>query len=222
VTPQDDSKHPGLPRLEGRLVIASHNAGKVREIGDLLFPFGLEVVSAGELGLDDPEETGKTFEANARLKAHAAAKASGLPALSDDSGLAVDALNGDPGIYSARWAGEDRDFNRAMRLVEEALQQAGATTPEKRTASFVCVLCLAWPDGTETLFRGEVPGQMVWPPRGDQGFGYDPVFLPDGHNCTFGEMSASQKHGWRPGDAYALSHRARAFKLLVERMFDDR
>jgi XTP/dITP diphosphohydrolase len=209
-----------LPPLEGRLVIASHNAGKVREIDDLLSPFGLDVVSAGALGLDDPEETGDTFEANARLKAHAAAQAAGLPALSDDSGLAVAALNGDPGIYSARWAGPDRDFPRAMRLVEEALQQAGAIEPDTRRASFVCVLCLSWPDGTEALFRGEVPGQMVWPPRGDQGFGYDPVFLPDGHERTFGEMSADEKHGWRPGDADALSHRARAFKLLVERMFD--
>ena len=206
--------------LSGRLVIASHNAGKVREIAELLSPFGLDVVSAEALGLDDPEETGDTFEANARLKAHAAAGASGLPALSDDSGLAVQALNGDPGIYSARWAGPDRDFSRAMRLVEEALQKAGATDTGQRGAAFVCVLCLAWPDGRDEVFRGEVPGQMVWPPRGDKGFGYDPVFLPDGHDRTFGEMAADEKHGWKPGDSEALSHRARAFKLLVERFFD--
>jgi XTP/dITP diphosphohydrolase len=206
--------------VSGRLVIASHNAGKVREIGDLLSPFGLDVVSAGELGLDDPEETGDSFESNARLKAHAAAGAAGLPALSDDSGLSVQALGGDPGIYSARWAGPDRDFTRAMRLVEEALQQAGAKDASERGASFVCVLCLAWLDGTDEIFRGEVPGRMIWPPRGEKGFGYDPVFLPEGHQRTFGEMTAEEKHGWKPGDAEALSHRARAFKLLVERFFD--
>lgn len=206
--------------LSGRLVIASHNAGKVREIGDLLSPFGLDAVSAAELGLHDPDETGDTFEANARLKAHAAAKASGLPALSDDSGLAVQALDGDPGNFSARWAGPDRDFARAMRLVEEALQKAGAVDAARRGASFVCVLCLAWPGGSDEIFRGEVLGQMIWPPRGDQGFGYDPVFLPDGHERTFGEMAAAEKHGWKPGDSEALSHRARAFKLLVERFFD--
>jgi XTP/dITP diphosphohydrolase len=192
------------------LVVATHNPGKLREIEDLVRPFGMRVVSAGALNLPEPEETGTTFEENARIKAEAAAAGAGLPALADDSGLAVDALGGEPGIYSARWAGPDKDFSRAMRLVEERLSTAGATTPEKRTARFVAVLCLAFPDGSTETWRGEVEGRLVWPPRGTKGFGYDPVFLPDGHERTFGEMSAEEKHGWR-GTGEGLSHRARAF-----------
>lgn len=199
----------------GKLVVASHNKGKIREINALVEPFGFEVVSAGELGLPEPEETGTTFEANAELKAIAAAEASGFPALADDSGLSVEALNGDPGIYSARWAGPDKDFPMAMRNVEEALANAGATTTDQRGAKFVAVLCLAWPDGHREFFRGEVHGQMVWPPRGDQGFGYDPAFQPDDYDITFGEMSADEKHGWTRGDENPLSHRARAFKLFA-------
>lgn len=198
----------------GKLVVASHNQGKIREINALVEPFGFEVVSARDLGLPEPEETGTTFEANAELKALAAAQASGFPSLADDSGLAVDALGGDPGIYSARWAGETKDFAMAMRNVEEALATAGATAPDKRTARFIAVLCLAWPDGHREFFRGEVRGQMVWPPRGAEGFGYDPAFQPDGYDITFGEMSAEQKHGWLPGQD-ALSHRARAFELFA-------
>lgn len=193
-----------------RLVIASHNPGKVREIASLIAPFGIEAVPAGDLGLDEPEETGTTFEANAELKALAAAAASGLPALADDSGLAVDALGGDPGIYSARWAGPDKDFARAMREVETLLAKAGATDPQQRAARFVAVLCLAWPDGATTCWRGEIEGDIVWPPRGDKGFGYDPIFRPEGHERTFGEMDADEKHGWRAGRD-PLSHRARAF-----------
>jgi XTP/dITP diphosphohydrolase len=192
------------------LVVATHNKGKLREIEELVRPFGLKVTSAGALGLPEPEETGTTFESNAELKAVAAAKASGLPALADDSGLAVDALGGEPGIYSARWAGPDKDFARAMRLVEERLEIAGALTPAKRTARFVAALCLAFPEGATETWRGEVEGTLVWPPRGDQGFGYDPMFLPDGYDRTFGEMPADAKHGW-DGSGEGLSHRARAF-----------
>jgi len=193
-----------------KLVVATHNKGKLREIEDLVKPFGLSVTSAGALGLPEPDETGDSFEANAELKAIAAAKASGLPALADDSGLAVDALGGDPGIFSARWAGPDKDFSRAMRLVEEHLAGVGATTPEKRKARFVAALSLAFPDGGHQTWRGEVEGVLVWPPRGTQGFGYDPMFLPDGFDVTFGEMPADMKHGWN-GTGEGLSHRARAF-----------
>ena len=199
-----------------KLVVASHNAGKVREIRDLLEPLGCGIISAAELDLPEPEETGATFEENARIKALAAAMASGFPALSDDSGLCVDALDGKPGIHSARWAGPEKDFALAMRNVEEAMQAAGATGEADRSARFVAVLCLAWPDGHTELFRGEIEGVMVWPPRGTKGFGYDPVFLPEGHERTFGEMDTAQKHGWQRGQAEALSHRARAFKLMVE------
>ncbi len=203
-----------MSRLDpgSRLVVASHNHGKVREINDLLRPYGISVVSAGELDLPEPEETGTTFEGNAILKAQAAAGASGLPALSDDSGLAVDALDGAPGIYSARWAGPDKDFALAMRNVEEKLQAAGATTPGQRRAHFVCALCLAVPDDEPRVFVGHVDGQLVWPPRGDRGFGYDPMFQPDGHDVTFGEMEPAAKH--------AISHRAVAFRLLIEALFD--
>ncbi|MFN0265159.1 RdgB/HAM1 family non-canonical purine NTP pyrophosphatase [Tepidamorphus sp. 3E244] len=202
--------------LPEKIVVASHNDGKVREIRALLEPLGCEIVSAAELGLPEPDEDGETFEANAKIKALSAVKHSGLAALSDDSGLCVDALDGKPGIHSARWAGPDKDFALAMRNVEEALQQAGATDPGSRTARFVAVLCLAWPDGETREYRGEIEGQMVWPPRGTKGFGFDPVFLPQGYDITFGEMSADEKHGWAQGQDFALSHRARAFKALVE------
>jgi XTP/dITP diphosphohydrolase len=196
------------------LVVASHNPGKVREIDELIAPYGFKAVSASALGLPEPEETGTTFEENARIKSVAAATRSGLPALSDDSGLEVDALGGDPGIYSARWAGVGKDFAQAMRLVEERLQQAGASGREQRTGRFVAVLSLAFPDGTSEEFRGTVEGTMVWPPRGDNGFGYDPMFLPDGYDRTFGEMTAEEKHGWH-GAGDGLSHRARAFATFA-------
>ena len=201
------------------IVVASHNAGKIREIRDLIGPLGFEAKSAADLKFEEPEETGTTYEENARIKALASATASGLPALSDDSGLAIDALDGAPGVYTANWAEREdgsRDFGMAMEKVEKALEQKGATTPEQRTGRFVSVLCLAWPDGHTELFRGEVEGHIVWPPRGNLGFGYDPVFQPSGYAETFGEMPAEAKHGWKPGDAQALSHRARAFKLFVE------
>lgn len=193
----------------GRLVVASHNAGKVREIRDLLAPFGVDVVSAGELDLPEPEETGKTFAANAELKALAAAQASGLPALSDDSGLAVEALDGAPGIYSARWAGPLKDFQAAMARINAEL----ADTDDRR-AHFVCALTLAWPDGHMETFEGRVDGTLTWPPRGDKGFGYDPMFVPEGHAVTFAEMEPAEKH--------AMSHRARAFALLVAACFEAR
>jgi XTP/dITP diphosphohydrolase len=200
----------------GPLVVASHNAGKLREIVELLGPFGFDVKAAGALGLPEPEETGDTFEANALLKARAAADESRLPALADDSGLAVDALGVDPGVFSARWAGPTKDFSIAMRKVEDELQARGATMPERRRAHFISVLALALPGGEAQIFQGRVDGTLVWPPRGAQGFGYDPMFQPDGHTRTFGEMSAEEKHGWRPGRAEALSHRARAFKRFAE------
>ncbi|WP_316862316.1 RdgB/HAM1 family non-canonical purine NTP pyrophosphatase [uncultured Cohaesibacter sp.] len=198
------------------LVVASHNKGKIREINDLLAHYGLSIKTAEELDLEEPEETGLTFEANAELKALAAAKATGLPALADDSGFSVDALDGDPGIYSARWAGPDRDFNQAMRNVEEKLRALDATSPDKRVCRFVAVLCLAWPDGETQFFRGEVEGHAVWPPRGGNGFGYDPMFQPEGYDITFGEMTSDQKHDWAPGRERGLSHRSRAFKLFAD------
>lgn len=201
------------------IVVASHNQGKIREIADLIGPFGFSAKSAAELNFVEPEETGTTFEENARIKALASAVASGLPALSDDSGIAIDALDGAPGVYTANWAEREdgtRDFAMAMEKVEKALSNKGATRPEQRRCRFVSVLCLAWPDGHTEIFRGEVEGQVVWPPRGTAGFGYDPIFQPEGHARTFGEMTAEEKHGWKPGDAEALSHRARAFKRFVE------
>ncbi|MBA4802798.1 MAG: RdgB/HAM1 family non-canonical purine NTP pyrophosphatase [Euryhalocaulis sp.] len=186
-----------------KIVVASHNEGKVREIRDLLVPLGIETVSAGELGLDDPEETEPTFEGNAALKARAAAEASSLPALSDDSGLAVAALDGAPGIYSARWAGEPRDFGRAMEKVWTAMSEAES---DDRAAKFVCVLALAEPGGVHT-WRGEVEGEIVWPPRGGKGFGYDPIFQPPGRKETFAEIEPQEKH--------AMSHRARAFDKFL-------
>jgi XTP/dITP diphosphohydrolase len=201
----------------GKLVIASHNEGKVREIRALLAPYGIEPVSAKSLDLPEPEETGTTFVANAELKAMQAADLSGLPALADDSGLCVEALNGDPGIFSARWAGETKDFGLAMRLVEDNIQKLG---PEvDRDAHFVCALALAWPDGHVEWFEGRVDGLLVWPPRGDNGFGYDPMFLPDGHTRTFGEMTSMEKHGLPPL-GLGLSHRARAFVKLAEICLD--
>ncbi|MEQ1937562.1 RdgB/HAM1 family non-canonical purine NTP pyrophosphatase [Mesorhizobium sp. CN5-321] len=206
--------------LEGkRFVVASHNEGKLREFADLLAPFGFEAKSAREYGLPEPEETGTTFEENAYIKAFAAAKATGLPAMSDDSGLVVDALDGAPGVYTANWAEKpdgSRDFGMAMQKTEDALQKAGATEPAQRTGRFVAVICLAFPDGEAEYYRGEAEGKLVWPPRGELGFGYDPVFVPDGYDKSFGEMTAEKKHGWKPGDAEALSHRARAFKKFAE------
>jgi len=202
-------------KLSGRVVIATHNPGKLREIADLLAPYGVEALSARELQLAEPNETGMTFTENARIKAKAAARAAGLPALADDSGLAVAVLGGAPGIHSARWAGKDKDFARAMRLVEEKLYIANAKTQEERRAAFVAALCLAWPDGHEECFEGRVDGTLVWPPRGSQGFGYDPMFLPEGFDRTFGEMSAEEKHGLPPRGR-GLSHRARAFLKLAE------
>jgi len=209
-----------MRKLETKtIVVASHNQGKIREIQDLIGPLGFTARSAAELNFIEPKETGTTFEENATIKALASAEASGLPALSDDSGLVVDALGGDPGVYTADWAetgNGSRDFNMAMEKVEKALEKAGATKPEQRTARFVSVLCLAWPDGHTELFRGEVEGTVAWPPRGMQGFGYDPIFQPEGYDVTFGEMSAEEKHGWSISKPQALSHRARAFKLFVE------
>ncbi|EDQ35599.1 Xanthosine triphosphate pyrophosphatase [Hoeflea phototrophica DFL-43] len=201
------------------ILVASHNAGKIAEIRDLFGPLGVAVTSAAELNLPEPEETGDTFEANAATKALAAATASGKIALSDDSGLIVDALDGAPGVYTADWAtlpDGSRDFAVAMQKVEDALQARGALTEAKRTGRFVSMLCLATPDGDVSFYRGEADGVMVWPPRGTSGFGYDPVFRPDGHTRTFGEMTAEEKHGWKPGQATATSHRARAFKLFAE------
>lgn len=206
------SEIPPVRRLHKgtRLVAATHNAGKVRELHDLLAPHALDVVSAGQLGLAEPEETGTTFKANAELKARAAAQAAGLPSLADDSGLEVDVLDGAPGIYAARWAGPERDFGRAMRRLADAvrerggwMQGPGASGPR---ANFTAVLSLAWPDGTVATFEGKVYGHLVWPPRGDKGFGYDPMFVADGQSLTFGEMEPAAKH--------AISHRARAFALF--------
>jgi XTP/dITP diphosphohydrolase len=196
-------------------VIATHNPGKLAEMRELLAPYQIEAISAGDMGLHEPEETGTTFRDNARIKAAAAAKASGLPAFADDSGLAVDALDGAPGVLSARWAGPDKNFRAAMATIEEKLRERGATSPDRRTAHFVSALCVAWPDGHVEGFEERVNGTLVWPPRGDQGFGYDPMFLPDGHARTFGEMSSEEKHGLPPRGK-GLSHRARAFLKLAE------
>ena len=204
-------------RRGDRLVLATHNAGKLKEFKELLEPFGLELVSAGELGLPEPEETGTTFVENARIKGHAAARAANSIALADDSGLAVDAIGGKPGVNTANWAasGPLRDYRLGMRRVEDALQAAGATTPGARHGAFNATFCLAHPDGRETIYEGKVEGTLVWPPRGDKGHGFDPVFMPDGYDLTFGEMPPEQKHSWSPGKQ-GLSHRARAFAKFVE------
>jgi len=200
--------------LIGPVVIATHNSGKLREIRELLAPYGIEAQSAGELGLPEPKETGKNFAANARIKALAAARKSAKPAFADDSGLVVDALGGEPGIHSARWAGPDKDFRAAMNRIQSLLIERDAKAPEQRRAHFVAALCLAWPDGHVEEFEGRVDGVVAWPPRGDKGFGYDPLFLPDGFDRTFGEMGADEKHGLPP-KGQGLSHRARAFLKLA-------
>lgn len=182
---------------------------------ELLAPYGIEAVSAGELGLGEPEETGNDFRSNAAIKAIAAAKATNLPSFADDSGIVVDTLDGAPGIYSARWAGPSKDFAAAMAQIERLLQERGATTPAKRTAHFVSALCVAWPDDHLEEVEARVDGTLVWPPRGNAGFGYDPMFLPDGYDRTFGEMTSIEKHGLPPL-GLGLSHRARAFVKLAE------
>jgi XTP/dITP diphosphohydrolase len=203
-------------RITGQLVIATHNPGKLAEMRELLAPHGIAVKSAIELNLAEPEETGTTFAANARIKAEAAARTAKLPAFADDSGIVVDALDGAPGIYSARWAGPSKDFNAAMSQIERLLAERGAKEPTQRKAHFVSALCVAWPDGHIEEVEARVDGTLVWPPRGAAGFGYDPMFLPDGHDRTFGEMSSIEKHGLPPL-GMGLSHRARAFVKLAER-----
>ena len=191
-----------------RLVVASHNAGKVREINALIAPYGLEAVSARALGLAEPDETGTMFASNARIKSRAAAAASGLPALADDSGICIDALDGAPGIFSARWGGAAKDFKAAMHRVQRELEVRAARLPSERSAHFVSALSLSWPDGEDQIFEGRAYGEVVWPPRGDRGFGYDPMFLPDGYDLTFGEMDAETKD--------KISHRARAFEKFMK------
>ena len=202
-------------RITGKLVIATHNPGKLAEMRELLAPHGVEAVSAGDLALDEPDETGETFVANARIKAIAAAGAAQLPAFADDSGLVVDALDGAPGIFSARWAGPNKDFNAAMTRIERLLQERGATTSAQRSAHFVSALCVAWPDGHLEEVEARADGTLVWPPRGTAGFGYDPMFMPDGFARSFGEMTSIEKHGLPPL-GLGLSHRARAFVKLAE------
>jgi XTP/dITP diphosphohydrolase len=202
-------------RISGRLIIATHNPGKLAEMRELLMAYGVEAVSAGDLGLSEPAETGTSFRDNARIKAIAAATVSGTPAFADDSGLAVEALDGAPGIHSARWAGPEKNFRRAMERIDLLLRELGATSPEQRRAHFVSALCVAWPDGHLEEFDARVDGTLVSPPRGDKGFGYDPMFLPDGFELTFGEMTSEQKHGLPPR-GLGLSHRARAFVKLAE------
>jgi XTP/dITP diphosphohydrolase len=200
-------------RIEGRLVIATHNPGKLWELRQLLEPHGVDAVSAGDLGVTEPEETETTFSGNALLKARASCAATGLPAFADDSGLCVDALDGAPGVYSARWGGENRDFSAAIRRVERDLRERGATGPF--TAHFICALAIVWPDGHTEEFEGRVDGVLVFPPRGEKGFGYDPIFLPDGLERTFGEMMSAEKHAMPDDGSRALSHRARAFQALA-------
>lgn len=208
--------------LHNKLVLATHNEGKLAEFKELLSFTDLEILSAADYALEEPLETGKNFEENAEIKASFVAAKTGCVSLADDSGLCVRALGGAPGVHTADWAKDafgNRDFMAAMQRVEEALQACGACEAEQRSASFVSVLCLAWPEGKKLFFRGEVEGQIVWPPRGNLGFGLDGIFLPNGYECTFGEMSSQRKHGWRLGSEMALSHRARAFKQLVEKLF---
>lgn len=210
-------------RIDGRrLLVASHNKGKIRELEFLLGGLKMDLVTAGELGLPEPPETGTTFVENARIKALAAATAAGEVALSDDSGLCVEALDGAPGVYTADWAGPDRDWDRAMRLVEEELFKVGARAPEQRRARFVSLLCLAWPDGHTQEYLGEREGILVWPPRrGPIAYGYDPVFMPEGETRTFGEMNAEEKHGSIWGAPGPLSHRARSVEKLVAAAFPE-
>ncbi len=199
-------------RLTGQsIVIATHNKGKLEEFAELLAPHGVEAQSAGQLGLPEPEETESTFRGNAKIKALSAMKASGLIAIADDSGLCVDALHGDPGVYTADWAGPTRDWSMAMRLVEEKLQAEGAKLPEQRKAQFMCTLCVMWPDGATKYYEGIAPGQLVWPPRGALGHGYDPAFVPDGQVLTFAEMTHEAKN--------KISHRARALEMLLADLF---
>src|SRR5260221_536312 len=208
-------------RITGRLVIATHNPGKLTEMRELLAPHGVEAISAGELGLGEPEEIGDSFRANAKIKAVAAAKAAQLPAFADDSGLAVDALNGAPGIFSARWAGPNKDFTVAMTRIERLLQERGATTPTQRRAHFVSALCVAWPDDHLEEVEARADGTLEGPPPGSAGFGYDPMFMPDGCIRTFGEMTSLEKHGLPPL-GLGLSHRGRAFVKLAEICLDQR
>jgi XTP/dITP diphosphohydrolase len=200
-------------QITGRLIIATHNSGKLWEMCELLGPYGVDAVSAADLGLPEPEETGSTFAGNARIKAASAASAAALPAFADDSGLCVEALDGAPGIYSARWAGEARDFGAAMRKVEAEVKARAAAPPFR--AAFISALCVAWPDGHCEEFEGRVDGELVFPPRGTKGFGYDPIFLPDGQDKTFGEMMSAEKHATPADGSRALSHRARAFQALA-------
>jgi XTP/dITP diphosphohydrolase len=211
-----DDEHSMHRPLTGKLVIATHNAGKLREMRELLAPFGIEAMSAGELGLPVPDETGHMFAENAAIKAHAAAIATGMPACADDSGLCVDALDGAPGLFTADWAGPSKDFGAAMARLERELERR-SVPPDRRRAHFVSALVIAWPDGHEELFEGRVFGRVVWPPRGERGFGYDPIFQPDGSDFTFGELASDAKHGidWSASEPQALSHRARAFLGLA-------
>lgn len=201
-------------QLSGKVIVATHNPGKLREMAELLSPYGIETVSAGDVGLAPPVETGHMFAENAAIKAHSAAQGAGLPALADDSGICIDALDGAPGLFSADWA-VGKDFAPAMARVERELQRCNALTPEQRRAHFVSALVIAWPDGHDELFEGRVFGTVV-SPRGDEGFGYDPIFQPDGSTRTFGEMSGSEKHGIDWARRQALSHRARAFLALAD------
>ena len=201
--------------LTGKVVIATHNQGKLREMRELLAPYGVELVSAGELGLPEPIEDGMMFSENAAIKAVAATTASNLPALSDDSGICIDALDGAPGLFSANWAGPGKDFAPALARVQAELARRGASTPEKRRGHFVSALVIAWPDGHQQLFEGRVFGEIVDAPRGAGGFGYDPIFRPDGHEKTFGEMTSEEKHGIPADGSPGLSHRARAFHDLA-------
>ena len=194
-----------------KIVIATHNRGKLEEFAELLRPHGVDAVSAAALGIPEPAETEQTFEGNARIKAVNASEHSGLIAIADDSGLCVDALGGEPGVYTADWAGPGRDFSRAMRLVEEKLAASGAKTPGERRGRFMCTLVVRWPDGAEKVYVGEAPGHLVWPPRGNLGHGYDPVFVPDGETRTFAEMTHDEKN--------RISHRGRALEKLLRDLF---
>src|SRR5450432_353207 len=208
-------------RITGKLVIANPNPGKLAEVRELLAPHGVAAVSAGELGLGEPDEIGNTFGANARIKAAAAARAAQLPAFADDSGLVVEALDGAPGLFSARWAGPTKDFTTATTRIERLLQERGAVSADQRKAHFVSALCVAWPDDHLEEVEARADGVLVWPPRGTSGFGYDPMFMPDGFSRTFGEMSSIEKHGLPPL-GLGLSHRARAFVKLAEICLDQR